>query len=65
MQRFSQCVHRSFSAPREIATDQLCSYPAAKAGIPELAHVKHRFMKAVAGVNNRTENSHQPPRERE
>ena len=46
-------------------TDQLRSYPAAKAGIPELAHVKHVFVKASARINNRAENSHQPTRERE
>jgi hypothetical protein len=52
-------------APREIVTDELRSYPAAKAEIPELAHVKHVFVKACARVNNRAENSHQPTRERE
>src|SRR5712664_2333645 len=41
------------------------SYPAAKADIPELAHVKHVFVKAAARVNNRAENSHQPTRRRE
>ena len=52
-------------APRKIVTDQLRSYPAAKAEIPELAHVRHVFVKASARVNNRAENSHQPTRERE
>ena len=33
--------------------------------IPELAHVKHVFVKAAARVNNRAENSHQPTRRRE
>ena len=51
--------------PRRIVTDQLRSYPAAKADIPELAHVKHVFVKAAARVNNRAENSHQPTRRRE
>ena len=51
--------------PRKIATDQLRSYPAAKAQIPELANVKHVFVRASAKVNNRAENSHQPTRERE
>jgi putative transposase len=46
-------------------TDQLRSYPAAKAEIPELVHVKHVFVKGSARVNNRPENSHQPTRERE
>lgn len=52
-------------APREIVTDQLRSYPAAKAEIQELANVWHVFVKACARVNNRAENSHQPTRERE
>ncbi|AJK50011.1 putative IS element transposase [Burkholderia plantarii] len=51
--------------PRKIATRQSRSYPAAMADIPELAHVKHVFVKAAARVNNRAENSHQPSRERE
>jgi len=51
--------------PRKIVTDQLRSYPAAKAEIPELAHVKHVFVKASARLNNRAENSHQSTRERE
>lgn len=46
-------------------TDQLRSYPAAKAEIPALAHVKHVFVKASARVDNRAKNSHQPTRERE
>ncbi len=47
-------------------------YPAAEAPrhggrqtVPELANVKHMFVKASARVNNRAENSHQPTRERE
>ncbi len=46
--RFFQRVLRSFPAPRKIVTDQLRSYPAAKADIPELANVKHVFVKAAA-----------------
>jgi putative transposase len=52
-------------APSSIVTDQLRSYPAAKAEIPELANVRHVFVKASARVSNRAENSHQPTRERE
>jgi putative transposase len=52
-------------APRKIVTDQLRSYPAAKTEIPELANVKHVFVRASARVYNRVENSHQPTRERE
>jgi len=51
--------------PKKIVTDQLRSYPAAKADIPELANVKHVFVKASARVNNRAKNGHQPTRERE
>ena len=63
--RFVRRVLRSNPVPRKIVTDQLRSYPAAKADIPELAHVKHVFVKAAARVNNRAENSHQPTRRRE
>jgi putative transposase len=63
--RFFKRVLRSCPAPRTIVTDQLRSYPAAKAEIPELAGVKHVFVKAAARVNNRAENGHQPTRERE
>ncbi|MFM0557990.1 IS6 family transposase [Paraburkholderia sediminicola] len=63
--RFFKRVLRSSPVPRKIITDQLRSYPAAKAEIPELASVKHVFVKAAARLNNRAENSHQPTRERE
>lgn len=63
--RFFQHMLHSFPAPRKIVADPLRSYPAAKAGSPELANVKHVFVKAAARVNNRAENSHQPTRERE
>ncbi len=46
-------------------TDQLRSYPASKARVPALAKTKHIFVRAVARVNNRAENSDQPTRERE
>ncbi|CAE6723812.1 hypothetical protein R69776_01660 [Paraburkholderia nemoris] len=48
--------------PSRIVTDQMRSYPAAKADIPELAHVKHVFGNAAARVNNSAENSRQPTR---
>jgi putative transposase len=63
--RFFKHVLRSNSVPRKIVTDQLRSYPAAKVEIPELANVKHVFVKAVARLNNPAGNSHQPTRERE
>jgi putative transposase len=63
--RFFKHPLRSCPAPRKIVTDQLCSYPPAWADIPDLANVKHVFVKAAARVNNRVENSHQPTRERE
>ncbi|WP_433706410.1 IS6 family transposase [Paraburkholderia sacchari] len=63
--RFFKHVLRSNPVPRKIVTDQLRSYPVAKADIAELAGVKHVFVKAAARVNNRAENSHQPTRRRE
>lgn len=58
-------ILRSYPVPRKIVTDQLRSYPAAKADVPKLTGVKHVFVKASARVNNRAENSHQPTRRRE
>ena len=63
--RLFKRVLRSNPVPRKIITDQLHSYPAANAEIPDLASVKHVFVKAAARLNNRAENSHQPTRERE
>ncbi|CAB3807080.1 hypothetical protein LMG27177_06243 [Paraburkholderia fynbosensis] len=63
--RFFQRMLRSYPAPRKVAADQLRSYPAAKADIPELAQVEHVFFESAARVNNRAENSHQPTRRRE
>ncbi|MFM0632176.1 IS6 family transposase [Paraburkholderia xenovorans] len=62
---FKRVLASCFEPPHKIVTDQLRSYPAAKAEIPELAYVKHVFVQASARVNNRAENSHQPTRERE
>ncbi|MGF6293132.1 putative transposase [Paraburkholderia youngii] len=62
---FNRVLAACADALRRIVTDQLRSYPAAKAEIPELANIKHVFVKAAARVNNRAENSHQPTRERE
>ncbi|CAE6827326.1 IS6 family transposase ISDge13 [Paraburkholderia aspalathi] len=63
--RFFKRVLRSHPVPSTIVTDQLRSYPTAKAEIPELASIRHVFVKAAARVNNRAENSHQPTRRRE
>jgi putative transposase len=63
--RFFKRTLRSNPAPRKIVTDQLRSYPAAKAEIPELAQLKDVFVKAAARLNNRAANSHPPTRERE
>ncbi|MGF6292619.1 hypothetical protein QFZ98_004480 [Paraburkholderia youngii] len=60
---FNRVLAACADAPRRIVTDQLRSYPAAKAEIPEPAIIKHVFVKASARVNNRAENSHQPTRE--
>lgn len=62
--RIFQRVLRTCPAPLKIVTDHQRSYPAAKVDIPELAHVRHVFVKAATPVNNRAENSHQPTRER-
>jgi len=56
-------VLRSCPVLRKIVNDQLRSHPAAKADIPELANIKHVFVKAAARVNNRAENSKQPTRD--
>lgn len=63
--RFFKRVLGSNPVRRKIVTDQLRSYPVAKAEIPDLAKVRHVFVKAAAQLNNRAENSHQPTRERE
>ena len=47
--RFFKCLLVGLKyKPRKIVTDQLRSYPAAKADIPELLNVKHVFVKAAA-----------------
>jgi putative transposase len=63
--RFFRKMLRSYPVPSRIVTDQLRSYPAAKAEVSQLAGVKHVFVKASARVNNRAENSHQPTRRRQ
>jgi putative transposase len=63
--RFFKHVLHSCPMPRKIVTDQLRSYPTAKADIREPPNVKHVFVKAAARLNNRADNSHQPTRERE
>uniref|UniRef100_UPI0038BB0AFA DDE-type integrase/transposase/recombinase n=1 Tax=Paraburkholderia sediminicola TaxID=458836 RepID=UPI0038BB0AFA len=61
---FHRCMLGSCSeALRRIVTNQMFSYPATKAEIPELATVKHVFVKTCARVNKRAENSHQTTRE--
>ncbi len=45
---FKRILSASAEVPKKIVTDQLRSYPAAKADIPELANVKHVFVKAAA-----------------
>ncbi|GAB7540509.1 hypothetical protein CS8_001700 [Cupriavidus sp. 8B] len=46
--RFFKRLLCSCLAPRKIVTDQLRSYPVAKADAPELANVKHVFVKAAS-----------------
>ncbi|VWD64609.1 IS element transposase [Burkholderia lata] len=50
---FKRVLAAGVEVPKKIVTDQLRSYPAAKAAIPELANVKHVFVKAAARINNR------------
>ncbi len=45
---FKRVLSASAEVPKKIVTDQLRSYPAAKAEIPALANVKHVFVKAAA-----------------
>src|SRR6187401_2718093 len=53
-------LKRQCRAPRVMITDKLGSYGAAKKEImPGVEHRQHK------GLNNRAENSHQPPRRRE
>src|SRR5271154_5918861 len=59
---FAHRVKAARRKPGKIVTHHLRSYPAAKAETPELAHLKHVFVKASARLNNRAENSHQPTR---
>ncbi|MGF6301470.1 transposase-like protein [Paraburkholderia sp. WC7.3d] len=51
---FKRVLTSCGEVPRKIVTDQLRSYPAAKAEIPELANVRHVFVKASARVNNKS-----------
>jgi len=61
---FKRALASCPDVPRKIGTDQLHSYPAAKAEIAELANIK-RFRQSQRPGNNRAENAHQPSRERE
>jgi putative transposase len=57
---FRKLLRETGRKPRVIITDKLRSYGAAKRVVmPSVAHRQHRYL------NNRAENSHQPPRERE
>ncbi len=63
--RFFRRALRSNPVPCKIITNQLRSYPAAKAEVLKLAHVTHVLAKAAARVNNRAEDGHQSTRRRE
>jgi len=53
-------LKRQCRPPRVMVADKLASYGAAKRQVmPSVEHRKHK------GLNNRTENSHQPTRQRE
>jgi putative transposase len=61
---FRRMLASCAEVPRKIVTDQLRSYPAAKAEISELAHVKHVFVKASSAKQPRRKQS-SATRERE
>jgi putative transposase len=61
--RFFRRLLRSNPVPRRMLPTSCAAIY--KADIPELAHVKHVFVKAAARVNNRAESSHQPTGRRE
>src|SRR3954447_8064991 len=53
-------LKKQMRPPRVLITDKLASYSAAKGEVmPSVEHRRHK------GLNNRAENSHQPPRRRE
>ncbi|MGF6873437.1 hypothetical protein [Paraburkholderia sp. MM5477-R1] len=56
---------RSCPALRNVIADRFRNYPAGKVGILELANVKLVFVKMTIRVNNETENSPEPTRNRE
>ena len=51
--------------PARVTTDQLGSYAAALARVPELGGVEHLQVRAAMRCNNRVEQAHQPTRLRE
>ncbi len=55
--QFFKRLLRNHPAPRVIVTDQLRSYPDAKACVPALGKTKPIFVRAAARVNNRAENT--------
>jgi putative transposase len=52
-------------APARITSDQLGSYAAALAHVPELREVEHMQVRSALRCNNRVEQAHQPTRVRE
>ena len=62
---FRRLLDRVGSAPKRIVTDGLASYAAAKERIRALQAIPHTQVRAVARLNNRIEQSHQPTRLRE
>ena len=62
---FRRLLKEADELPEWIITDQLGSYGAAKAKIPELQEVEHLQVHSSARLNNRVEQSHQPTRQSE
>ncbi|MGF6855728.1 hypothetical protein OKW29_004639 [Paraburkholderia sp. CI3] len=52
----TKSLYHGHRFPASVISHAVRSYPAAKTEIPELANVKHVFVKACARVNNRAEN---------
>jgi putative transposase len=62
---FRRLLGHAGGPPDQIVTDNLASYGAAQARLPELVVVEHLRVRAAARLNNRVEQSHQPTRLRE
>jgi putative transposase len=62
---FRRLLETTGAAPERITTDQLGSYAAAIAQMPEMKSVEPVQVRSALRCNNRVEQAHQPPRIRE